>query len=336
MLGGVPSSSVPAWIPPMKATIGDPTDDEDWAAELKWDGLRTQLATDGTTTVARSSRGRDVTGQFPELASFGATLGAAAVLDGELVVFDGDRPDFPRVLQRLNTDRPNEHLLRASPVFYIAFDLLVLDGNPLLDLPYTTRREVLTDLVDDGPSWRVPPSVAGGASRLLALARDRDLEGIVVKRSDSTYRPGSRTTNWRKVKIRLHQEFVVGGWLAGQGSLENGIGSLVLGVWEGGELVVAGLAGSGLTDAERQRLATKFVERPTPAFAAIPSLDRPVTWVEPTVVAEIEFGDWPDTGMLRHPVYLGLRDDKDPAEVVREVAAPGRSAGDDDHHDLDR
>ncbi len=325
MLCPVPDPSALTWIPPMKAIIGEPTDDEGWAAELKWDGLRTQLATDGTVTVARSSRGRDVTSQFPELVSFGPTLGTGAVLDGELVVFDGDRPDFPRVLQRLNTDRPNEHLLRSSPVFYIAFDLLVLDGNPLLELPYTTRREVLTDLVEDGPSWRVPPSVIGGASRLLALARQRDLEGIVVKRLDSPYVPGSRTANWRKVKIRLHQEFVVGGWLAGQGSLEDGIGSLVLGVWEGTELVVAGLAGSGLTDAERRRLAARLTERPTPAFTTVPALDRPVTWVEPTVVAEIEFGDWPDGGMLRHPVYLGLRDDKDPADVIREIAAPGRS-----------
>ncbi len=308
----------------MKAVIGPPTDDPDWAAELKWDGLRTQVLTDGRTAVLRSSRGRDVTAQFPELHDIGRRLGAPAVLDGELVVFDGDRPSFPRVLQRLNTGRPDERALAANPVVYMVFDLLELDGNPLLELPYATRRRLLADLVPDDPRWRVPPSVPGGASQLLELARQRDLEGIVVKRLDSTYRPGARTSNWRKVKIRLQQEFVVGGWLAGQGSLEDGIGSLVLGVWQGSRLVVAGLAGSGLDDDARAELSAAMIERPTPPFASVPRFDRRPTWVEPTVVVEIEFGDWPADGMLRHPVYLGRRHDKDPTEVVREIPPPGR------------
>jgi bifunctional non-homologous end joining protein LigD len=307
----------------MKAAIGPPTDDPEWAAELKWDGLRTQVLTDGAGVAVRSSRGRDVTAQFPELHEFGERLGTSAILDGELVVFDGDRPSFPRVLQRLNTGRPTEQSMAANPAVYIVFDLLVLDGNPLLDLPYHARRQVLAELVSDDPRWRVPPSVDGGASQLLALARQRDLEGIVIKRIDSPYRPGARTTNWRKVKIRLRQEFVIGGWLAGQGSLEDGIGSLVLGVWDETELVVAGLAGSGLTDDVRRHLSALLVERPDPPFAEVPKLDRRPTWVEPTLVAEIEFGDWPSDGMLRHPVFLGLRDDKDPAEVVREIAPPG-------------
>jgi bifunctional non-homologous end joining protein LigD len=323
MLGLVPDTTAFDWIPPMRASIGAPADDRDWAAELKWDGLRTQLATDGETVVLRSSRGRDVTDRFPELADFGHQLGAAAILDGELVVFDGDRPSFPRVLQRLNSDRPNERSVAANPVVYIVFDLLVLDGNPLVDLPYVTRRRILADLLADGPSWRVPPSIPGGSAQLLALARQRDLEGIVVKRLDSPYRPGSRTSAWRKVKIRLRQEFVVGGWLAGQGSLEDGIGSLVLGVWQGSDLVVAGLAGSGLTDTARRQLTERLVERDTPPFATVPPLDRRPTWVEPDVVVEAEFGDWPADGMLRHPVFVGIRDDKDPGEVVREIQPPG-------------
>lgn len=324
----MPETSAFAWIPPMKATIGQPTDDPAWTAELKWDGLRTQVATDGVTTVARSSRGRDITAQFPELAAFGRQLGTSAVFDGELVVFDGDRPSFSLALHRLNHQRATDQDRSANPAVYMVFDLLVLDGNPLLDLPYETRRRLLGELVTDGPAWRVPPTLPGGASQLLDLARERDLEGIVVKRLDSVYRPGARTANWRKVKIRLQQEFVVGGWLAGQGSLEDGIGSLVLGVWNGAELVVAGLAGSGLTDADRRLLSDRLVERPSPPFAEVPRFDRRATWVEPTVVAEIEFGDWPDGGMLRHPVFLGLRDDKDPAEVVREIAAPGGPATD--------
>jgi bifunctional non-homologous end joining protein LigD len=323
MLVGVPESTIFEWIPPMKATIGLPADETGWATELKWDGLRTEVLTDGETTVLRSSRGRDITAQFPELADFGSHLGAPAVLDGELVVFDGDRPSFQRVLQRLNTERPNQQLIAENPAVYIAFDLLVLDGNRLLDLPFETRRRILADFLSDGPSWRVPPYGVDGSGPLLALARERDLEGVVVKRLASAYRPGARSSDWRKVKIRLRQEFVVGGWLAGQGSLEDGIGSLVLGVWDGPDLVMAGLAGSGLTDDARRRLAGGFTERDTPPFVAVPPLPRRATWVEPTTVVEVEFGDWPAEGMLRHPVYLGIRDDKDPTDVVREIEPPG-------------
>ncbi len=307
----------------MKAIIGPPDDEAGWATELKWDGLRTQVLTDGVETVLRSSTGRDVTNQFPDLADFGRHVGTQAVLDGEVVVFEGDRPSFSRVLQRLNIDRPNQALISANPAVFIVFDLLHLDGNPLLDLPYRTRRRLLDDLLADGPFWRVPPWVEGGYDQLWELAQARDLEGIVMKRLDSVYKPGARSHDWRKIKVRPKQEFLVGGWLAGQGRLEDDIGSLVLGVWDDGALVVAGLAGSGLTDGERDRLRTLFVERDDPVFDEIPPLDRAPTWVEPTVVVEIEFGDWPSDGMLRHPVYLGVRTDVVVEDVRREVPPPG-------------
>ncbi len=309
----------------MKAAIGPPHDETGWVAELKWDGIRTQLLTDGEHTVLRSSSGRDISAQFPEMADVGRSLGATAILDGELVVFEGDRPSFQRVLQRLNVDRPNRALIEANPAVYIVFDLLRLDDNPLIDLPYRTRRRVLDDFLSDGPTWRVPPFVEQGAAQLEALAKERDLEGIVLKRLDSVYKPGARSHDWRKIKVRPRQEFVVGGWLAGQGALEHKIGSLVVGVWHGDDLVVAGLAGSGLTDGERSRLAARFVVRSEPPFRAVPPLERRPTWVEPAVVVEVEFGDWPTDGMLRHPVYLGIREDKAAKDVVREVQPPGRT-----------
>lgn len=327
MLADVPSSTISEWIPPMKALIGAPDDETGWATELKWDGLRTEVLTDGDTTVLRSSTGRDVTARFPELADFGAQLAVPAILDGELVVFEGERPSFQRVLQRLNTGRTGQALVSANPVVLIVFDLLELDGNSLLDLPYLERRRILTQLLSDGPNWRVPPHVVGSSGHLMEVATAFDLEGIVYKRLDSPYRPGTRSGDWRKVKIRPHQEFVVGGWLAGQGSLEDGIGSLVLGVWNGADLVMAGLAGSGLTDGARRDLASRFVERPDPPFVAVVPLDRRPTWVEPTVVVEVEFGDWPAGGQLRHPVYLGTREDKDPRDVHREVPPPGARTG---------
>ncbi len=308
----------------MKAVIGPATDEAGWVAELKWDGIRSQVLTDGTATMVRSSSGRDITAQFPEFANFGAELATEAVLDGEIVVFEGDRPVFQRVLQRLNVDRPTQALVDANPAIFIVFDLLALGGNSLLDLPLRNRRAVLHEFLDDGPLWKVPPTVEQGASQLYELAEQRNLEGIVVKRLDSTYRPGARSHDWRKVKIRLHQEFVVGGWIAGQGAIENEIGSLVVGVWDGPDLVVAGTAGSGLTDGERRRLEERFIASPKAPFTTVPPLDKKPTWVEPNTVVEIEFGDWPADGMLRHPVYLGLREDKDPEDVRREIQPPGQ------------
>lgn len=307
----------------MKGVIGPPSDEAGWASELKWDGLRTQVTTDGDRTILRSSTGRDITAQFPDLAAFGTHIGAGAVLDGEVVVFEGDRPSFQRVLQRLNVDKPGQALVAANPAVFIVFDLLHLDGNDLIDLPYTTRRRLLGELLADGPFWRVPPWVEEGSAQLLALAEARDLEGIVMKRMDSVYQPGARSHDWRKIKVRPKQEFVVGGWLAGQGALESRLGSLVLGVWDDGRLIVAGLAGSGLTDAERDRLVELFTERQDPPFDGLPPLDKHPTWVEPDVVVEIEFGDWPIDGMLRHPVYLGVRSDVDAQDVRREIPPPG-------------
>ncbi|MEM9653612.1 MAG: DNA polymerase LigD [Actinomycetota bacterium] len=317
----------------MKGIIGRPPNESGWsadlsrpgwAAELKWDGIRTQILTDGTTTTTRSSSGRDITDQFPELADFGAHLGTEAVLDGEIVVFDRDRPVFQRVLQRLNVDHPTAELVATNPAMFVCFDLLRLDGNSTVDLPYRSRRQVLDSFLSDGPNWRLSPSVEDGRDQLWALATERQLEGIVLKRSDSPYRPGARSSDWRKIKIQLDQEFVVGGWLAGQGALKHDIGSLVVGVYDGADLVVAGLAGSGLTDDERRRLAAQFTERADPPFVGVPKLDRAPTWVEPTVVVTVGYGNWPDGGMLRHPVYLGTRADTDPRTVVREAISPGR------------
>ena len=310
----------------MKAASADraPTD-KGWAAEIKWDGMRIQAVIErtggpdgGPSMTLRSSNGRDVTGSFPELAGLAAALEADAVLDGEVVVFDGDRPSFGRLQQRIHIDRPHPSLVESHPVIYIVFDLLTLDGHPVIGLPYRTRRRLLNDLLPDGATWRTPPFLDDDAETLLELAEQRDLEGIVVKRLDSVYEPGVRSSAWRKIKIRRRQEFVVGGWLEGQRSLENQLGSLMVGVWDDGRLVMAGRVGSGLTEVERVRLEKLLVVTDEPPFAEVPPLDKRPVWVEPTVVVEVEYGEWPSDGQLRHPVYRGLRIDRDPADVRRE------------------
>ncbi len=295
---------------------------EGWAAELKWDGMRIVadvcVSGDAPELVCRSGNGRDVTNCFPDLQTLTEAVGTDVTLDGEVVVFDDDRPSFARMQQRIHVENPNQVLVTSHPVVYIVFDLLMLDGNSLLDLPYETRRRLLDDLLPDGPNWRIPPYAVDNGEQLLEFARSRGLEGIVVKRLDSRYEPGVRSSAWRKVKIRRRQEFVVGGWLAGQGALENSLGSLVVGVWQDNQLVVAGRVGSGLTDVERSRLQTLLTPRSDPPFAELPAIEKHATWVEPEIVVEVEFGEWPVGAQLRHPTYRGLRIDRDPADVTRE------------------
>lgn len=303
----------------MKATIGPLPTGDDWAFELKWDGMRIEALCDPGTLVLRSLSGRDVTSSYPELGPLPAALGTSAILDGEVVVFDGDRPSFGRLQHRMHVDRPSQQLVAEHPVVYVVFDLLELDGTSLLDLPFRARRDVLTDLLDDGPSWRVPPIVEGDGAPLLALADERGLEGVVAKKLSSRYEPGSRSSAWLKVKIRRRQEFVVVGWLPGQGQLDGRIGSLLLAVNDGGQLVFAGAVGSGLGDRDRDHLAARLVPTDTCPFETTPDLDRTPRWTEPNVVAEVEYGSWPSDALLRHPVYAGLRTDRDPGDIVREL-----------------
>jgi bifunctional non-homologous end joining protein LigD len=261
-----------------------------------------------------SRRGLDLTDRYRELAPLAEAIGVDdVVLDGELVVLDGDgRPSFAAIQQH------------QDPVTFMVFDVLRVDGRDLTGLAWRDRRRVLEQLALRGPTWQTPAVVEGDADAALDTARRLGLEGIVAKRVDSPYRPGRRTTAWRKLKIRNRQELVVGGWLPGEGRLTGTVGSLLLGYYErprAGTLVYAGRVGSGLDDAARDALASRLVVRPTSPFGATPRLPSPV-WVEPDVVAEVEFSEWTDDGVLRQPVFLGLRADKDPADVTRDPILP--------------
>lgn len=308
----------------MKAVLGHLPSGEGWAFELKWDGVRLQAACDNRAEpanrlVLRSTSGRNVTSTYPEFRDLPAALGLPAVLDGEAVVFDGDRPSFGHLQHRMHVAEPTDALLAEYPAVFMVFDLLALDGRSLLDIDYATRRRLLNDLLDDGPAWRVPPEVRGDGEGLLELARSRELEGIVAKRLTSTYQPGARTREWIKVKLRQEQEFVVGGWLPGQGALDGRIGSLLLGVQAEGELQFVGAVGSGLADRDRAQLVPLLVETEQCPFGEVPVLLKKPVWVEPTQVVEVTYGSWPEDGNVRHPVYLGLRTDKRPEDVVREL-----------------
>jgi bifunctional non-homologous end joining protein LigD len=317
---------------PMKATAGPLPVGPEWVYEVKWDGMRLVVTVepgdDGEPRVRlTSANGNDATAAYPELGGLGAALGVrSAVLDGEVVAFDdAGRPDFGRLQQRMHVAdrRQAARRARAVPTVLLLFDLLALDGHDLCDLPLVDRRRLLEQLVQPGPHWQVPAFHEDG-EMLLAAAEERDLEGLVAKRRDSTYRPGSRTREWVKVKVRRRQEFGVGGWAPGEGRRSGGIGGLLVGYHDGpgGALRYAGRVGSGLTEAEIETLIGIFagstVDRcpfdPPPPAGHV----KDAVWVEPTLVVEVAFAEWTGDGRLRHPTYAGRRIDKDPGAVTAE------------------
>jgi len=311
----------------LATTAGLPPDDGAWAYEMKWDGLRAIAEIDHGRLQLWSRTGRDITAGYPELRQLPAAAGVdQAVLDGEIVVFGAEGwPSFEALQQRMNISAPAQvrALLASVPVTYLAFDLLVLDGQPLLDQPYTERRALLEQLELNGRHWQTPPSFTDAAgSEVLEVSQQHGLEGVVAKRLQSRYEPGKRTSAWRKIKNVHRQEAVVGGWKPGAGNRAGQIGSLLIGVQGPGGLQYAGHVGTGFTQTTLAMLGGKLapLRRATSPFATPipPEHARAAVWAEPLLVVEVEFGLWTNEGRMRAASYKGLRDDKDPAEVIRE------------------
>jgi bifunctional non-homologous end joining protein LigD len=321
-------NGLPAQFRPMLAVAGElAADDAAWAYEMKWDGLRA-IATISSGKVTLYSRtGRDVTGTYPELAGLAEAVGGHdAVLDGEIVAFGGGEwPSFEALQQRMNIGAVSQarRLAAEIPVTYIAFDLLAVDGRSLTDQPYTRRRARLDELAADGPRWQIPPAFIGipGAD-VQAVSRQHGLEGIMAKRLASRYEAGRRSSSWRKIKNSHRQEFVVGGWKPGEGVRTDQIGSLMVGVYGPDGFTFAGHVGTGFTRQTLTMLMARLgpLRRDTSPFGATIPHDqaRGAVWAEPELVIEAEFALWTSSGRLRAATYRGLRNDKDPADVVRE------------------
>ena len=318
-------------VAPMLATPGPlATGDEDeWAYEFKWDGIRAILRVmDGRPTVT-SRNGHDLTALFPELRPLAEAFGStSAVLDGELVVLDqAGVPSFGRIQRRTTASKVTPAVRTRDPASYIVFDLLHHDGHSLLGDPYDDRRDLLDEVLPSGPSWGATPSFTGPVGPdVLAAAVEMGMEGVVAKRRSSVYRPGRRSPDWVKTKPEHAQEVVVGGWTTGQGSRRGTFGALVLGIPHGRggahPLEFVGKVGTGFDDATREVLLRRMrpLERATSPFDPAPptSVGRTATWLRPALVGEVRFREWTGDGRLRHPVWRGLRDDKRPGEVARE------------------
>ena len=316
---------------PMRAASGQlPPEDGRWAYEIKWDGMRVLAFVHASgRVVLQSSNGNDVTTSFPELAGLAtATAGRPAVLDGEVVALDdAGRPSFAQLQRRIHLTNERDVATRASEVAVVfqIFDLLAFDGLDATGLAYADRRRLLEQVVDGGPAWTVPANYPSGGADLLAGVSSLGLEGIMAKRLDSTYSTGRRSPAWIKVKIRYRQEFVVGGWAAGDGGRKDRIGSLLVGYRSGDGWRYAGRVGSGLSDADLVRLRQQLADlaRPTSPFTPAPPAAhrRGASWVEPALVIEVAFANWTPDGMLRHPSYQGQRLDRDPATVTAQPGA---------------
>ncbi len=317
---------MPEHIAPMLATLAKalPPDASAYGYEVKWDGVRALAYVEGGRARFESRKGGDITSRYPELRGLGAALGATpVVLDGEIVAFDGERPSFERLQRRMHVASENtaRRLAREVPVVYLAFDLLWLDGHSTLALTYEERRRLLEELELAGESWQTPAWYDDGPA-LRDASRASGLEGVVAKHRDSTYAPGTRSRSWLKVKNHLAQEFVVGGWVRGQGAREATMGALLVGYYETGpepRLHYAGRVGTGFTESELTRLLRLLapLEQDTSPFDPPPRL-RDAVFVEPKLVARVRFTEWTRAGVIRHPAYLGLRDDLDAKEVIRE------------------
>ena len=316
---------MPDKLAPMMARSGElPRDEAKWGFEVKWDGIRTVAFSDHGHIALQGRNFTDFTPRYPEVRDLARELGARRViLDGEIVAFDAEgRPSFERLQTRMHlaSDSAVRRRVKDTPVTYVIFDLLYLDGHSTLPLAYEQRRELLAALELEGPAWRAPAYHRGEGSALLAATRDLGIEGIVAKRLDGPYEPGRRSSGWLKVKNVCEQDVVIGGWTAGRGRAQldaRGAGRRrVRGRQaqlrrQGGHRVHGEDAGDRPAASSSRCAATRRRSRGA-------SRPRARVFVEPKLVARVELREWTRSGTMRAPSFKGLRDDVDPQDCIRE------------------
>ena len=313
---------------PMLATLVDVAfDAPGWLWEPKLDGVRMLAFIRDGKAELRSRRGVDVTKQYPSLvASLAAQPAATMVLDGEVCALDeAGVPRFQLLQPRINLTRGVDaaKVDAELPVVYFVFDLLYLDGYDLRAVPLRERKALLQSRLLPKEDLRVVSHVEENGREVEAGARRLGFEGVVGKRADSRYEPGMRSRAWLKVKAVREQEFVVGGYTAGEGARRATFGALALGCYEDGKLSYAGNVGSGFDERELAAVIErlKALSTEAPPFADAERVQGQARWVRPELVAAVKFAEWTQDGRLRAPVFLGLRDDIDPKQVRREVAS---------------
>lgn len=291
-----------------------------WLFEQKLDGIRCLVSRAGGVIDLRSRSGRSMTGGFPELADAFADMSADdIVVDGEIVAYDGPRISFARLQPRMLVARATPGF-KGIAIYFYAFDLLYADGHDVRQLPLVRRKAVLGEVLEASETVRFAAHREGDGHAMLAEARREQWEGLVAKRAGSPY-PRGRSRDWLKIKVEQSQELVVGGWTDPTGTRRH-FGALLLGYYDGaGTFVYAGRVGSGFTEAALAAIAGALAELAVPEspFERGSPPRVGAHWVEPAIVAQVGFSDWTSDGLLRQPRFRGLRTDKMPRDVVREI-----------------
>ena len=322
-LSGATSAPMPLHVKPMLATpVEAPFDRPGWLFEVKWDGYRALGEVSEGKARLYSRNDKTLNEQFPAIAQSLATLPFDALFDGEIVVVDGSgRADFQLLQDYLQSARGN--------LAYYIFDLLYFEGFDLRRLPLVRRKGILRQVLPALPYVAFSEHVEAEGSALFEAAKENNVEGVMAKDAMSPYRSGERGRDWLKIKTHRQQEAVIGGFTRPKGG-RKGFGALILGVYEKGRLVYIGHTGGGFTDEQLASILMRLepLAREGSPFDKTPKTNTDVTWVEPTLVCEVRFSEWTNEGLMRQPVFLGMREDIDPREVRREEAekAPQKPA----------
>ena len=337
--GAVKSSSAKLSLKsldPMLASVGSEVPGENWTFEPKYDGIRVLAYATPTEVRLITRNGKDKAQQFPEIVGALKKLASQSrrslVLDGEIVaLIDGEPARFQQLQGRMHVkdSRMIERLSSSTPAALILFDILMDGDEVLIKEPWSERRARLIKRVGKRVSaqLRITESVQDDGKKMLEKARRQGWEGIIAKRIDSRYEPGNRSHNWLKLKIEFRQEFVVGGYTEPRNSREH-IGALLLGYFDHGRFIYVGHTGGGFTrqGLEEMYRRLKPLEKKTSPFEEMPKTNEKANWAKPEVVVEVKFSEWTADRRLRQPIFLGVRDDKDPKKVGLEATSVQRKS----------
>ena len=307
------------YLPMLARPAPAPFSGDDWLFEIKWDGVRAIATVDGTLSL-RSRNGTELAGRFPELNEL-LTLAPGTVLDGEIVVMTGGKPDMQALLQRLQAGVPRTG---TTPVTYIIFDILERDGKPLTGLPLFLRRKQLEAAVQEGSHVVLSEPVAGRGEDYYRAAVAQGLEGVMAKRRDSRYQPGIRSGMWLKVRAQKSCDCVIAGYTPGRGIRKPAFGALLLGLYKNDLLVPVGKVGTGFS----ARLLGELAEQFAPLATALPppwSAREKVVWLEPVLVCEVAYQEVTRDRKLRIPRFLRLRSDKPASSCTIDQIEGGQS-----------
>lgn len=328
-LPGARKTTMPASVSVTLATLVDkPFSGAEWLYEVKWDGVRAVAYIEKDKVTLRSRSGRDITPENPEFSNLAAHLDAEnAIIDGEIVALDEHgRSDFQKLQNRISVHNPSRTLLQSVGLTYYVYDLLYCDGYDLRKTPLEERKQFLKKILRPSDRVRYSEHEVGKGKELFEAAKKQGLEGIIGKKRNSLY-TGDRTASWVKFKIVNEVDAVIAGWTAPRRSRKY-FGALVLGLYKGNEFQFIGSVGTGFDESSQKSLYERLlrIRTTSSAFRHPPKLKEAIEWVRPQLVARVKYGNWTEGSHLRAPVFLSLREDREPKDCTFDASRPDRAS----------